>query len=86
MLKKYIYLVVTLMVLITTLVFAFYNNHEVLVYLVLFEKLTLPLYQVIFASFVFGVLLALSFLLPKIFLNNRKLKKEIKKNHKLTNK
>lgn len=86
MFKKYAYLTLTLLLLITTIVFAFYNNHEVLIYLVLFEKLTVPLYQVIFASFVMGILLALALLLPKLFLNKRKLKKEIKKNQKLADK
>lgn len=82
-LKKYTYTAIVLLLLVGIIAFSFYNNHEVVIYLIFTEKVIVPLYRVILLSFVAGILVAFLLLLPKIFANKIKLKRQIKKNNKL---
>lgn len=82
-LKKYTYTAIVLLLLVGIIAFSFYNNHEVVIYLIFTEKVIVPLYRVILLSFVAGILVAFLLLLPKIFANKIKLKRQIKKNNEL---
>lgn len=84
--KTYLYTIVIVTTLIAVIALSFFNNHEVVIYPIISQKLVVPLYQVVLMSFVSGILITLILLLPKILSNKMKLKKEVKKNSKLEKK